>query len=307
MLIAIGGSEASANPEGKTYTATIDPSAVTAGVLEDFDLTVTNESESTPLGAVNLTIPDAFRFEPVSLGLATATGGKSWSSDWSADGSTIELRADSSSDRLDWRESVMVTFGATGLQQFVDLDKGYEIYAFPIDARQANSFSGVPGNHLTYIGANPSGPQIRLDGVAWNCTVGDCDLTQPFGDGSTATFTITGACDDACGIIAIELLSYNTDGAISQVVFAPAPTSTDVRVYLTIPKDELTQSPSQYTFFLYDENGDPKLTDDATGEEVPVGKCHRDDVNCIEKIERTKTNVTWIFRVDPVDPRMDWR
>ena len=66
-----------------------------------------------------------------------------------------------------------------------------------------------------------------------------------------------------------------------------------------LSKDALIQAPSKYTFDLYHEDGTLKQAD--------LSKCQRDDSNCIEKIERTKIDVTWIFKVDPVDPRMDWK
>ncbi|MEN8234758.1 MAG: hypothetical protein ABFR89_07520, partial [Actinomycetota bacterium] len=173
-------------------------------------------------------------------------------------------------------------------------------YAFPPEARQANSFNGDPGNGITYVGPDPAGPVVRVIGVAKHCTDIDCDLAQSLGTTSAGTFTLVGTCElDDCGIIAIDLLSDGSDLSTGQVEYTPAPDSTDVRAYLTLLKDELDQAPSQYTFDLYNEDGSLKVAD--------LSKCQRGDTNCLEKIERTKTDVTWIFRVDPVDPRMDWK
>lgn len=351
VLIAIGGSEAAAAPDGKTYTAIIAPSEATAGVLDTYALTVTNTSDSTPLGAVNLgTIPEivsdgfgecspevvdpVFEFagipeEPVEFWAVGET--KTWTVRWDKAADTIELRAVDSSDRLSTGESVSITFDLTVLQQSIASEDCVD-YAFPIAAKQANTFAGEPGNDLLFVavpGKSPIGPELRVWHVAQRCTTGaveNCTLTQGFGDDTGATFALFGTCDipgdEGCGIIAIEFVS---DGYLStgRVIYAPAPDSTNVRAELTLPKDVLTKSPNRYTFDLYylfdvyelDEDGEPILDEAgnpilvaAAGslKEADLDKCRRNDTNCIEDIERTKTDVTWIFRVDPVDPRLDW-
>jgi hypothetical protein len=297
VLIAIGGSEASANPVGKTYTATLAPSEVTAGTDMLYTLRVTNTSDSTPLGAVNLEVPIEFELTTAPVVIAAPNGSSSWTA--SVTGRTIELRAVTSADRLDSDGYVEATFGAIGLQEFI----GSEIhvdYAFSIDARQANSFAGEPGNGLTYIGTNSAGPIVRVFGVAKHCIKDDCDLAQSLGDAATGSFTLSGTCAlDDCGIIAIDLVSDGGNLSTGQVEYTPAAYSTDVRAYLTLSKDVLTQAPSKYEFDLYNEDG--------TLKQANLDKCQRGDTNCIEAIERTKIDVTWVFRVDPVDPRMDWK
>ena len=297
IVVAIGGSEAAANPEGKSYTATLSPSEVTAGNDTLYTLTVTNTSNSTPLGAVNLEVPVEFELTTAPIVLSASNGPSSWTALLS--GRILELRAVTSADRLAPGESVEVSFGAIGLQEFIGSET-YVDYTFLIDARQANSFAGDPGNGLTYVGANPLGPEVRVFGVAKHCTDTDCDLEQSLGDAAGGSFTLSGVCDDDdCGIIAIDLVSDGGDLSTGKVEYTPAVESTDVRAYLTLSKDVLVKSPSQYTFDLYNEDGTLKAAD--------LDKCRRGDTNCIEKIERTKTDVTWIFRVDPVDPRMDWK
>ena len=294
-LIAIGGSEASANPEGKSYTATLTPFEVTAGDDVLYTLTVTNTSSSTPLGAVNLEVPIEFELTTSPVVIATPTGSSSWTA--TVTGRTIELRAVTSADRLDSGGSLEATFGAVGLQEFIGSEI-YVDYAFSIDARQANSFAGEPGNGLSYAGINPIGPEVRVFGVAKHCTDTDCDLAQDLGETAAGSFTLSGTCDsDDCGIIAIDLVSDGADLSTGTVEYTPALESTDVRAYLTLSKDELDKAASRYTFTIDLLKGDDPIT---------VEKCHRGDTNCIEKIERTKTDVTWVFRVDPVDPRMSW-
>ncbi|MEA3511168.1 MAG: hypothetical protein U9R51_07010 [Actinomycetota bacterium] len=329
-LIAIGGSEASAAPDGKTYTATINARETTAGILNSHTLTVTNTSDSTPLGAINFgTDPEIvidpnpnpecslvverqeFDFDamPTEADPPFLTAdGKSWTLQWNEGAHSIELRAVDSSNRLDPGESVEITFDLRVLQDSITAE-GCVDYAFPIDARQANFFNGVPGNGLTYTPIpsedSTTGPELRVWHVAQECTDDPegCTISRGFGNGTAATFTLTGTCEpeegsDDCGFIAIE--NVLEEGAISPtaVIYTPAEYSKNVRAYLTLPKDELTKPASQYTFTL-----DP-LKEGV----VPftVDKCHRDESDCIEKIERTKIDVTWIFRVDPVDPRMSW-
>lgn len=297
VLVAIGGTEASANPEGKTYTATLAPSEVTAGTDTTYTLTVANTSASTPLGAVDIEVPIEFELSTTPMVITAPNGSASWTA--SITGRTIELRAATSADRLDPTGYLEASFGAIGLQEFIGSEI-YVDYAFSIDARQANSFAGEPGNGLTYIGANPSGPEVRVFGVAKHCTDIDCDLAQDLGDAAAGSFTLSGTCVlDDCGIIAIDLVSDGGDLSTGQVEYTPAADSTDVRAYLTLSKSVLTQAPSKYTFDLYNEDGTLKQAD--------LSKCRRGDTNCIEKIERSKTDVTWIFKVDPVDPRMDWK
>lgn len=296
VLIAIGGSEASANPDGKTYTATLTPAEVTAGTDTLYSLKIENTSNSTTLGAVNLEVPIEFELTTAPVVTAAPNGSSSWTA--SVTGGTIQLRAVTSADRLGPDGYLEVTFAAIGLQEFIGSEI-YVDYAFSIDARQANSFAGDPGNGLTYIGTNSLGPEVRVFGVAKHCTDSDCDLEQNLGNAAGGSFTLSGTCASAdCGVIAIDLLSDGGDLSTGQVEYTPAPDSTDVRAYLTLQKDELTKAPSRYTFELDLLKGDPALT---------LDKCRRGDTNCIEKIERTKVDVTWIFRVDPVDPRMDWK
>ena len=296
VLVAISGSKASANPDDKTYTATLTPSEVTAGDDVLYTVTVTNTSPSTPLGAVDLTVPIAFEPTTYPAVVTAPDGAGSWTV--ALNGRTIELRAAGSSERLDLGETVEATFGAIGLQEYIGSELWVD-YTFAIDARQANSFNGDPGNGLTYSGADPEGPVVRVIGVAKHCTEADCSLAQSLGTTSAGTFTLVGSCaSDDCGILAIDLVSDGTNLSSGEVAYAPAPDSVDVRAYLTLSKDVLDQSPSQYSFDLYNEDGSLKTAD--------LGKCRQSDTNCIEKIERTRTDVTWIFRVDPVDPRLNW-
>jgi hypothetical protein len=296
VLTVIGGSEASANPDGKTYTATITPTEVTAGVDTLFSLTVTNTSDSTPLGAVNLEVPIEYELTTDPVVVSDPDDSKSWSASFS--GRTLELRANTSADRLGTNEGVVVTFGAIGLQEFIDSET-YADYFFPIEARQANSFSGDPGNGLTYHPRGSVGPGVRVIGVAKHCTKAGCDLAQNLGSSQTGTFTLSGICVlDDCGVMAIDLTSDGLDLSTGDVVYTPAENSSDVRAFLTLSKTVLTQPPSQYNFNLYNDDGSLKAAD--------LSKCRRGEVNCIEKIERTKADVTWIFRVDSEDPRMSW-
>jgi hypothetical protein len=329
VLIAIGGSEASANPEGKTYTATIDAQETTAGILNSHTLTVTNTSDSTPLGAINFgTDPEVvidpsaqpecslvverqeFEFSgfPTEADPFFTTDGKAWTIDWIEAAESLEVRAVDSSDRLDPGESIEITFDLRVLQDSITAE-GCVDYAFPIDVRQANFFNGVPGNGLTYTPVpsddSTTGPELRVWHIAQECTDGleGCTISRGFGNGTTASFTLTGTCKPEvgspnCGFIAIE--NVFEEGAISpdSVIYTPAEYSENVRAYLTLPKDELTKAASQYNFNLYNDDDSLKAGD--------LSKCRRGEVNCIEKIERTKADVTWIFRVDSKDPRMSW-
>jgi len=328
VLIAISGSEASANPDGKTYTATIDARETTAGVENSHTLTVTNTSDSTPLGAINFgTNPEIvidlspnsnpecslvverqeFRFSgfPTEADPFATVDGKAWTIDWIEAAESLEMRAVDSSDRLDPGESIEITFDLRVLQDSITAE-GCVDYAFPIDVRQANFFNGVPGNGLTYTPVpsddSTTGPELRVWHVAQSCETADCTISRGFGDDTAAVFTLTGTCPAGignCGVIAIENEFDGETISSSSIIYTPAGESKDVRAYLTIPKDELTKAASQYTFTLDLLKGDYPLT---------LDKCRHSDTDaCIETIKRTKTDVTWIFKVDPVDPRMDWK
>ncbi|MEN8114551.1 MAG: hypothetical protein ABFS21_09195 [Actinomycetota bacterium] len=296
MLIAVDGSRASADPDGKTYTATITPSEVTAGDDVLFTLAVTDTSSSTPLGAVNLTVPPEFELTTPPAIISAPDGATSWSASMS--GRTIELRAAGSSERLGYGETVEATFGAIGLQEFIGSELWVD-YSFLIEARQANSFNGDPGNGLTYIGADPAGPVVRVIGVAKHCTDQDCTLSQALGTTSAGTFTVIGTCElSDCGVVKVDLVSDGENLADGEIAYTPAPDSSDVRAYLTLLKTVLDQSPNQYSFDLYNDDGSIKAAD--------LDKCRRGETNCLEQIDRTKVDVTWIFRVDSFDPLLDY-
>ena len=110
----------------KPYAAVISPSAVAAGSTASFTATLTNETSTQQLGSANLTLPAGF----VPLSVGTPTSGTA-----TLAGGTVFLRNLATAPGT----SVSVSVSAR-----VPCPLG--TYAWSIIAKQANDFSGDPGN-----------------------------------------------------------------------------------------------------------------------------------------------------------------
>ena len=186
LVVGLVAGTASAAPAHKRFTASITPETSTAGTEVDFELTVTNTSRNTELGAVRVTVPDGF----MSLGnLGVDRPG------WSVSGAIVAV-ANSSDTRLEPGESLVISFTATTPLQDGDTD-----YTFDLDARQANNFNGPPGNGLNLVGG---APVVTVTGTAVACNP-DCQTN--FAEAGT-NVQVNSGCepgDGPCGILVTDL------------------------------------------------------------------------------------------------------
>jgi hypothetical protein len=186
LVVGLVAGTAGAAPAHKRFTASITPETSTAGTEVDFELTVTNTSPNTELGAVRVTVPDGF----TSVGNVEVDR-----PGWSVSGAIVAV-ADSSQTRLEPGESLVISFTATTPLQDGDTD-----YIFDLDARQANNFIGPPGNGLNLVGG---APVVTVTGTAVACNP-DCQTN--FAEAGT-TVQVNSGCepgDGPCGILVTDL------------------------------------------------------------------------------------------------------
>jgi hypothetical protein len=137
LLVCVGAAEASAATTSKPYTVNVSPASVSAGARATFTATFANPSgQQQQLGSANLTAPGAFQVVSASIpGPATAT----------VSGSTVQLRGVA----LQPGTSVAVTVVA-------DVPCTPGSGSWTVIAKQANDFSGSPGNNLSLVAAGSS-------------------------------------------------------------------------------------------------------------------------------------------------------
>lgn len=147
VVMAVPGG--AAGPATKLYSVDIAPTTAASGSTATYTLTLRNDPTSThSLGSANVTVPTGSGFTVTDVGDAVASSGETWST-LPRDG-VIEFRASSSGDALAARESV-----STQLTIVTDCDATSGA-TWTTAAKQANSFSGPPGNDFKPVGDDPA-------------------------------------------------------------------------------------------------------------------------------------------------------
>lgn len=144
-----------AGPPGtstKYYSVTIDPPTSLAPLVPaavGFKLTNSGDSTQT-LGSANIAVPPEFTVAPQAPAVlaVTSTDGKSWKATYSPSSGAIELRAATSTDAIAPTESVTATMTVTA-------SCSATTQRWTTEAKQANSFSGPPGNNFKLVGDDP--------------------------------------------------------------------------------------------------------------------------------------------------------
>lgn len=283
---------AGAAPAHKSFTATITPDSAVAGTLTSFDLTVTNTSKNTVLGAVKVTLPDGFT---LAGGLLVDLSG------WSVDG--LVVLADTSQDRLDPGESVVVSFDAVTPLQDGDTD-----YEFGVDARQANKFNSH-GNALNLEGDPPS---VEVTGAATRC-VGACELSL---DELGTSVKVNASCpdEDDCGILVTDLdqVCFLEDCKGESVFWTPPTSSTqEVKIVLKIPGDFSACAEEEESYGYSSSEEDPyEECDPVEFFVAPSGvttaeECGAEgqDFFCQYEVKYRDDFAKIIAKIDPIDPR----
>ena len=169
LLVALGGvllvavatiSVALAAPATKNYGVTIDPPAsLTPLVPAAVGFKLTNSGNSThTLGSANIAVPSGFTVSPSPLSV-TSTEGKSWTATYSPASLAIELRAGALRDAIAPGQSITATMTVTA-------SCSATTQGWNTDAKQANSFSGPPGNDFNQVGDDPIVTVISSGGTA---------------------------------------------------------------------------------------------------------------------------------------------
>ena len=140
----------------KPYAVDVAPHPVAAGSTQTFTATLSNETDTQQLGSANLTVPAGFSIVsvggPSPLGTATIVG------------STIQLRG------LSAPAGTSVTVSVVAISPCTPGD-----YPWAVIAKQANNFSGDPGNDLTFDAAHSN----LVTTVTGTCSLGFGFLSQP--------------------------------------------------------------------------------------------------------------------------------
>src|SRR5712691_10598453 len=179
----------------KPYAVDVTAHNVSAGSTQTFVATLTNETGTQQLGSANLTVPDGFTI--VSTGTPTPAGTAT------VVGDVVQLRG------------LAAPAGSTVSVSIVAIAPCPPgIYAWSVIAKQANNFSGDPGNDLTFDAAN-SNLNTTLGGT---CRLGFGFLTQP-ADAQVNTNITTQRYGPAGPPIQVEVL--DADGTLITSSTAP--------------------------------------------------------------------------------------
>ena len=171
----------------KPYSVVMAPGNVPAGSTTTFTATLTNETSTQQLGSANLTLPAGFT--PLSVGAPSPSGTAAIVDD------TIQLRELSLPAGASASVSVVILIPCpTGT------------YTWSIVAKQANNFSGDPGNDLTLDAANSS-LTTSLTGA---CHLGFGFSSQPASAQVGVSITSV-TYDPSAPPVAIEILDGNGD------------------------------------------------------------------------------------------------
>ena len=147
LIVVLPGLGGAAGPATKLYSVDIAPTTAAAGSTATYVLTLRNNAASThTLGSANVTVPTGFTVKP-PVGAAEASSNTSWST--SLRDGVIEFRALSSADAIAAGHSVST-------QLTIETACNATSATWTTAAKQANSFSGPPGNDFKLVGSDPS-------------------------------------------------------------------------------------------------------------------------------------------------------
>jgi hypothetical protein len=211
-----------AAPEKKSFTTEITPTTATAGTNVGFTLTITNTSDSAPLGASRITVPDGFVVEAVAV-----EPGRNWSL---VSTDPIVIVANDIASRLSPGQSISVSIDAV-----TPLQDGDESYRFEVESRQANNFNGNRND------LNGTGPVVTVTGSAVACERGSSCSTGHSEAGTNVDVTTTCAADAAeCANLIVDLDTNCLDqlcaGRAALWVPPTENAAATVEVVLTVPK-----------------------------------------------------------------------
>ncbi|MEO8423221.1 MAG: hypothetical protein ABI595_04825 [Actinomycetota bacterium] len=179
----------------KPYAAVMSPGNVPAGSTSTFTATLTNETSTQQLGSANLTLPAGF--SPLSVGIPSPSGTATIA------GNTIQLRG------------LAAPAGTSASVSVVALSPcPLGTYIWSVIAKQANNFSGDPGNDLTFDAANSS----LTTTLTGSCHLGFDFVSQPASAQVNAAIT-TVTYDPAATPVAVQIL----DGSGSLIASSTAP------------------------------------------------------------------------------------
>ncbi|MGH2594463.1 MAG: hypothetical protein ACRDH7_00700 [Actinomycetota bacterium] len=168
----------------KPYAVVMTPASVGAGSIATFTATFFNETSTQQLGSANLTLPAGFT--PVSVGappIGTAT----------LVGSTIQLR-----------NLATVPGASTSVSVAAQAPCPLGTYTWSVIAKQANNFTGDPGNDLTFDPAN-SALATTLTGT---CHLGFAFVAQP-ASAQVGTAITTVTYDPSAPPVTVQVLDGN--------------------------------------------------------------------------------------------------
>lgn len=179
----------------KPYAVVVSPADVPAGSTSTFTATLINETATQQLGSANLTLPAGFT--PLSVGVPSPSGTAA------IVGGTIQLR------------DLAVPAGTSASVSVVALTPcPTGTYTWSVIAKQANNFSGDPGNDLTFDPAN-SALTTSLTGT---CHLGFDFVAQPASAQVGAAITSV-TYDPAAPPVAVQVL----DGGGTLISSSTAP------------------------------------------------------------------------------------
>jgi hypothetical protein len=197
---------AHAAPSTKFYSVTIAPTTATAGTSTNYTVTLANDPSSTQtLGSANVSAPAGFTIASPANGATvtvTGSGGKTWNVKNASN--TLEFRAATKNDALSPGQSVSVANVATTNPCAAGT------HTWPTIAKQANNFSGPPGNDFIATGATTV--EIVAGGPT-TLAFGQQPTTTQKGTSISPAVTVTAV--DACGNAA--------SGSVDMTIGTPDP------------------------------------------------------------------------------------
>jgi hypothetical protein len=179
----------------KPYAAVMTPGTVPSGSTSTFSATLSNETSTQQLGSANLALPAGF--VPLSVGVPSPSGTAS------IVGGAVQLRGLSAPAGTSVSVSVVVR---------TPCPPG--TYAWSVIAKQANNFSGDPGNDLTLDAANSS----LTTSLGGTCHLGFDFVSQP-ASAQVGTTITTQTYDPAAAPVAVQVL----DGGGTLISSSTAP------------------------------------------------------------------------------------
>lgn len=273
---------AGAAPDKKQFETAITPLTSTAGTAVDYALTITNTSDTAPLGAAQITVPGGFEVVAVAV-----EEGRNWSLEQPVE-NPFRIYANDTMSRLAPGQSISVTISAV-----TPLQAGDTNYTFDVQARQANNFNGNRND------LNGGGPTVKITGTATACETGK-SCTAGFSEGRTAAQVETTCLTTDCGNLVLDLdKGYCDDPATcaGEGVFWVPPAISDsgvVELEILIPRSEFSGGVGQIRFFI-------APTGDGPAEECGSAA---DTTGCSYKVTPAGRNLYQIaVTVDQVDPR----